>query len=183
MIDGLDHRADAGRLDVAVDRELRGRGLQVTLGGGAGDPDLPRDALQGQGGEVAEEQDPALGHGQLGERVEGGGDLGVETLHPAPPPGLAPPECARPGQRADVVLTVLEPRDLPPVVPGDDHRVTYRLLRGLEVPGQGVGLDEEAGADVLVERLEAVLVLPVHAFRGPRGSVAPREAPLLAFVG
>ena len=61
----LEDLPDRRGRDVAVHGELRGRGLQLALGGGPGDADLAGHVVHRQRGEVGEQQHLALGGGQL----------------------------------------------------------------------------------------------------------------------
>ena len=101
--------------------------------------------------------------GQLPERVQRGPGLGVDVLLPGPPAGAAAALGPGPGQRAHVVLGLLEPRHLAPVVPGHDHGVAHGPLRGEQVAGERVGLEEQSAPDVLVEGFEAFWTPRVRA--------------------
>ena len=177
----LEHRADAGRLDVAVrPRTARSRSAARARPSAREMPTSRAMASSGSAVRWVSSSTRRWVTGSLASASRVAATSGSRPFIRLHQPGLAPAQRARPGERADVLLAVLEPRDLPPVVPGDDHRVAHRLLRGLEVAGEGVGLHEEAGADVLVERLEAVLVRPAHGLRPRYGT--SRNRPKVAWV-
>ena len=84
-------------------------------------------------GEVGQQQGLPLREGQLPQRLEGGPDLRVEGLVAVPDPRGVTALGVGPGVRADPRLGVVLPRDLAPVVPGDDEGVADRA------PGRRAG--------------------------------------------
>ena len=99
----VEQPADLGGGHVAVQRELRGRGLQLALGVATGQTDLAGDVGQREGGEAVEHEQLALARGQLGQGLEGAAGLGVERLVAVPDArGVAtagPTEGERDGRR------------------------------------------------------------------------------------
>ncbi len=153
---GLQVGAHRGGGHVAVLGEAGGGGLQLALGGLVGEPDLARHLLHGDRAQLGEQQHLALGHRQLGERVEGGPRLRVEALVAVPDAGGVAALRVRPRLRPDPGFGVGSTRDLAPVVPRGHEGVAHRAPRGGEVTGQRIGLHEKALARVLVERVELV---------------------------
>ena len=164
----LEQRPDGRRRHLALHRELGGGQLQPRLGVVLREPDLAGHVGHRDVGELGEQEHLALGDRQLGERVEGRADVGVELAVAVEDPGRVAALRVPPGQRPDPGHRVLEPGHLAPVVPGGHERVAHRAARGRQVAGEGEGLLEQRGTGRLVEVVE--LVYGLHGRSTVRGS-------------
>ncbi len=175
----LEQRSDGRRGYLALHRELGGGQLQLRLGVVLREPDLAGHVGHRDVGELGEQEHLALGDRQLGERVEGRADVGVELAVAVEDPGRVAALRVPPGQRTDPGHGVLEPGHLAPVVPGGHERVAHRVARGRQIAGEREGLLEQRGTGRLVEVVE--LVCGLHGRSTVRGSPSRVHIPAGAF--
>src|SRR4029078_4610908 len=100
--------ADRGRGDVALGREARGRGLELTLGRLAGETNLTCHLLHADRAQLGEQQHLALGQAELGARVGVGARAGVEALVAVPDACGVTALRVLPRVRSDPALGVLQ---------------------------------------------------------------------------